>query len=576
MIGRELGKYKLIREIGEGGMGTVYEGEHLQMGKKVAIKVLLSEYTQNPDVVRRFFNEAKAVGKVDHPGIVDIYDFEYDDDGTAYLIMELLRGSSLQTIIEENGILEEDRALDIVWQMASALDAAHSRGIIHRDLKPDNIYISPDPAATRGERVLVLDFGIAKLLDGQSAGPKTKTDMIMGTPAYMSPEQCKGAGNVDTRSDIYSVGCILYEILCQRPPFLGEGVGEIIGAHIYEIPPSPTELNKTISPQVEALITKMIEKNPAKRPQSMVELQAIVQTVMSSLQGATISVPASTSSSSATSFELEPTLPHRDFTPTPTPIPSRPRQSTKQSSPTTLEGTGALSVGAKYKKHRVIPRFWIVVAACIGLGAGITTVTLLVERNDEPQTLSDQIPPPEVEKSRARPTLKNNAQWIEKTKVQLQSLSSQACSCSDDNCFAVIETNHQKIVSAATKRLKDTNAPKEWLQLSLVELRRCDEVVANKAIALDPKSELPAAIKTKIQKLNNCAKAQNYRGIIEGTITPQVSKAPLVKITTKNIKTECFAEVLSGLRLPRRKPTPTHFRQRVDWKKAKKSIAPRN
>lgn len=271
MRGTCVGNYQIIRKLGEGGMGAVYLGQHQLLGRTAAIKTLLPELCQKPELVQRFFNEARAVTAVKHPGIIELYDFGFQTDGTAYITMEFLDGEPLQDRLRRCGAVPENVAVDITWQLAHALSAAHGQGIIHRDLKPDNIFLVPDPEI--GERVKILDFGIAKLASDEQAGKRTtRTGMILGTPLYMSPEQCCGAGNVTHSADLYALGCILFELVCGRTPFVHEGSGAIMGAHIYESPPSPRSLQPDLSPALEAVILRLLGKKPEDRFASTEEL----------------------------------------------------------------------------------------------------------------------------------------------------------------------------------------------------------------------------------------------------------------------------------------------------------------
>ena len=197
MLGRILGNYRLQAHIGSGGMGVVYRGEHTLIGRRAAVKVLLPEYSNRKDLIRRFFNEAKAAASAQHPGIVEVYDFGQAGDGTAYLIMELLEGDTLWQRLRKAKRLEERQALVIARQIAAALAAAHQAGVIHRDLKPGNIFLL-DAEEPGGVRVKLMDFGVAKLMREDSFGEGlTTTGAIVGTPTFMSPEQCRGGGNAD-------------------------------------------------------------------------------------------------------------------------------------------------------------------------------------------------------------------------------------------------------------------------------------------------------------------------------------------------------------------------------------------
>ncbi|MDB4956737.1 MAG: serine/threonine protein kinase [Myxococcales bacterium] len=272
MIGTTVGSYCVTEKVSIGGMGTVYKAEHVLIGKLAAVKVLHPELCNNRDIVNRFFNEAKATTQIKHPGIVEVFDFGYLPSGDAFIIMEFLEGMSLAQRLKSRGRMEEGEAAMLLKSMCSALGAAHAKGIVHRDLKPDNIFLVPDPEAASGERPKLLDFGIAKLTDLGPAGSGTKTGAVMGTPTYMSPEQCRGTGNIDLRADLYSLGCIFYELLCGRPPFIAEGAGELIGAHLLTQPDSPRKYAPAISAPSENLIMALLAKEPAQRPQTAKEL----------------------------------------------------------------------------------------------------------------------------------------------------------------------------------------------------------------------------------------------------------------------------------------------------------------
>ncbi len=273
MIGTTVGSYRIVSKLSIGGMGTVYRAEHTLIGKTAAVKVLHPELSANQEIVDRFFNEAKATTTIKHPGIVDVFDFGYMESGHAYLVMEFLEGMSLAKRCKA-GKMSEGKAAMILRSVCSALSAAHERHIVHRDLKPDNIMLVPDSDSPLGERTKILDFGIAKLTDIGMAGTATKTGAVMGTPTYMSPEQCRGTGQVDHRADLYSIGCIFYELITGRPPFTNLGAGELIGAHLFVTPQQPSKFLPTITPESLALVMALLQKNPAKRPQTAKELAA--------------------------------------------------------------------------------------------------------------------------------------------------------------------------------------------------------------------------------------------------------------------------------------------------------------
>ena len=272
MVGEKLGNYKVLEPIGTGGMASVYIGEHVVLGNRVAIKVLHARHLSNPSIERRFFNEAKAIAAIRHPSVVEIYDFgRGGPTDAAYIVMELLDGENLRARIRRGVILEREAAI-FTRQIAQGLSAAHSRGIIHRDLKPDNVFLVPDPEVELGERAKVLDFGIAKHTGVQAPeGEHTAIGILVGTPAYMSPEQCRGNSTVDTRADIYSLGVVLYRMVTNQLPFEAGGTGEVLGKHMYIEPPSPRDINPSVSALMDETITRCLQKKPDDRFQSMSE-----------------------------------------------------------------------------------------------------------------------------------------------------------------------------------------------------------------------------------------------------------------------------------------------------------------
>jgi eukaryotic-like serine/threonine-protein kinase len=280
MLGMRLGNYRVISKLGEGGMGVVYVGRHEALGQRVAVKVLQPELSRDTEMVRRFFNEAQAATAIRNLGIVQIFDFGTTTDGRAYFVMELLEGQPLGARFKKRRI-DFIECCRIGRQIANVLQAAHEAGITHRDLKPDNLFLVPDVEAMGGERVKVLDFGIAKLAgEVHAISVKTRTGLVLGTPTYMSPEQCRGAGAIDARSDIYSLGCILFEMVCGCPPFVGEGVGEIIGAHLHVPPPQAQSLAPDIPAELAALIAKMIAKRPDARPPTMAAVSQALDEIL--------------------------------------------------------------------------------------------------------------------------------------------------------------------------------------------------------------------------------------------------------------------------------------------------------
>ncbi len=266
------GRYRVERLLGTGGMGAVYEAEHIDIGKKVALKVLHPQFSRQADLVARFRREARAASKVGHPNIVDVTDSGTTDNGDVYFVMERLDGLDLGEVLRHERRVAPDRTVHIGTQICRALSAAHAAGIIHRDLKPENIFlVSRDGNA---DFVKVLDFGIAKQDMGNQNHPRrlTTPGIAMGTPEYMAPEQAAGKA-IDGRVDIYSVGAILYEMLTGDPPHHGSNVMEILSRKAAEPPQPPRQLNPDIPETLEAAVMQCLEREPDQRPQTMGALE---------------------------------------------------------------------------------------------------------------------------------------------------------------------------------------------------------------------------------------------------------------------------------------------------------------
>ena len=264
IIGQTLGQFRITGLLGEGGMGQVYRAEHVLIGRKAAIKVLAPEVASDKDVVSRFFNEARAVNDIRHPNIVEVTDFGHF--GTQpYIVMELLEGETLEERLVRAGALDPVAAAQIVAQIASAVGAAHEHGMVHRDLKPANIFLCQHPDYP--DFVKVLDFGIAKLTAtrDQVSGHRTACGAIIGTPAYMSPEQCLGDANLDHRSDIYALGVVTYQMMTGQRPFEAEAAGRLIMLHVQAKPPAPCAINPALPPAVGAVILRALEKQREHR-----------------------------------------------------------------------------------------------------------------------------------------------------------------------------------------------------------------------------------------------------------------------------------------------------------------------
>ena len=263
--GRVLGgRYELDEELGSGGMATVYRGTDRVLGRTVAVKVLAPNYARDQGFVARFRREAQAAARMNHPGVVNVYDTG-SDDGTHFIVMEYVQGRTLAEVLKQDGRLMPDRAAEVGEAVAAALSFAHGQGIVHRDIKPANIMIT-----STGD-VKVMDFGIARALT--SGDTLTQTATVLGTATYLSPEQAQGEP-VDARSDIYSLGVVLYELLAGRPPFSGDSAVSVAYKHVREEPPLPTKLEPGIPSGLEAVTMKALAKNPENRYQSADEMRA--------------------------------------------------------------------------------------------------------------------------------------------------------------------------------------------------------------------------------------------------------------------------------------------------------------
>jgi serine/threonine protein kinase len=268
-------RYRILKKLGEGGMGVVYLAEHVVIEKKIALKILFPDLTRRSDLVQRFMQEAKSASRIGHENVIDITDFGQSPEGYVFIAMEYLVGQDLGQLLKASGPMPWPRVQPIVLQIVKALRAAHERGIVHRDMKPENVFVLPRDEGR--EFVKVLDFGIAKVLGLDEDAPRlTRTGMIFGTPEYMSPEQAQGQ-QIDHRVDIYAVGCILYHMLTGDVPFRAESFMGILSKHMLEMPIAPSVRNPAIEPRVEALINRAMEKDPSKRFQTMGEfVEALV------------------------------------------------------------------------------------------------------------------------------------------------------------------------------------------------------------------------------------------------------------------------------------------------------------
>ncbi len=270
-------RYCLEAGLGDGGMGSVYRARRLRMGDRVAVKILHPSQVSGSQAMERFRREAQTAARLNHPNVVQVYDFGVTRDGLTYLVMELAEGENLRRWIEMEGALDVRTAIEIVRQIALALDAAHRQGVVHRDIKPENILVRRTPA---GVEVKLLDFGIAAL-GGAQSGRLTHTGDVVGTPHYMSPEQCLGE-EVDGRADIYSLGAVLFEMLTGFPPFSAPAPIAVMVQQVNQLPPSLRSLNPNIAPALDRAVLRALQKQRELRPRTAgefaAELMAAVQT----------------------------------------------------------------------------------------------------------------------------------------------------------------------------------------------------------------------------------------------------------------------------------------------------------
>jgi serine/threonine-protein kinase len=273
MIGQMIGRYRVVRPLGEGGMARVYVAEDTNVGREVALKVLLPEYSRSPGIVERFMNEAKAMGRIRHPGVVDVFEVMVAPSGELCIIMEYVAGPTLREALWKHGPLPGPSALAVMAQLADTVAAAHAARIVHRDLKPENVILVPDPLDPVRPRVRVLDFGIAKVEDGSV---KTATGTQMGTATYMAPEQFRNAKLVDHRADIYALGCVFFELAVGQPPLTGRNLFEQMQAHLQQ-PPPLDRLPPSLPPEARAVIGRMLAKDREQRTSSLVEVAAIMR-----------------------------------------------------------------------------------------------------------------------------------------------------------------------------------------------------------------------------------------------------------------------------------------------------------
>ncbi|MEO8702568.1 MAG: serine/threonine-protein kinase [Kofleriaceae bacterium] len=414
-IGKEIaGRYRIQAKLGEGGMGAVYKAEQISLKRTCAVKVLRPDVAGTSIMLRRFNAEAEAVAKLSHPNTVNIYDFGQDTDGTFFIAMEYVEGGSLREAIHAEAPFATKRALSIASQVAASLTDAHSHSIIHRDLKPDNVMLQSRGRAKDVARVL--DFGIAKLRDEGRAtqAAMTQAGDMLGTPQYMAPEQIR-AEQIDGRTDVYALGCMLYEMVTARLPFEGPTIMALLSKHLMETPQSPSQRRPDlgIPPQIDQLIMSAIAKDPNARPATMEtfgeQINALLATMPESSHGMTAQrsavgqamVPASTPTPGAYGGFSPHTPPPQGYQqpphgyPTPQPPAPPPSYGTPQAqySPYAQPIPPTVRVGGQ--QHGVAAhggggntKLLLIILAVLVLGGGAVAAVVLVTRDSKPEVIA--------------------------------------------------------------------------------------------------------------------------------------------------------------------------------------------
>lgn len=301
MIGQMIGNYRVVRQLGQGGMGQVFEAVHEQIRRRAAIKVLNADFSRNAEVVARFMNEALAVNVVQHPSLVGVFETGQIKTGAAYIVMEYLEGETLRDKLDRETRLPEATALLISRQIASALAATHAKQIIHRDLKAENVMLVQDPEVPGGQRVKILDFGLAKVgAQHQGQAVATREGMVMGTPSYMPPEQWLSATKTDGKSDVYALGVLTFLMLSGQHPFVAGTTNALMMKIMYEEPESLRELAPHVSTTTVELIHAMLVKQGSARP-SMNDVAVRLERLLASL-------PATSTAQAASKPEAKPPI----------------------------------------------------------------------------------------------------------------------------------------------------------------------------------------------------------------------------------------------------------------------------
>jgi eukaryotic-like serine/threonine-protein kinase len=404
-------RYRILSSLATGGMGEVYRAEHVELGKVFALKVMKQELSADQDFVDRFKREAVASSRIGQHNIVDISDFGRTSGGRFYFVMEFLDGPTLADLMRRERVLHVDRAIHISVQIARALAAAHDQGIVHRDLKPENVILLKRGADA--DFVKVLDFGVAKVADGRGRGGGTAVGVVVGTPQYMSPEQAGGLP-VDSRSDIYSLGLIAYELIAGRAVFEGETPSLIMAAHINQ-PAPPLEAglaDSFVPPELGQTIMRMLEKKRDARPQSMAEVIAVFERFLSNALRAT---PAPRPARLATNTALAPAAPRP-----PTPVPAARNPPPRASRPAVEEEDEPQLPSPS----RLPLALGLVVAGLVVVGGGLALATR--GANEPPATPPTPTAPQVVDEPAASPTPTAVAQEPETIHLSLHTTPDKA------------------------------------------------------------------------------------------------------------------------------------------------------
>jgi serine/threonine-protein kinase len=356
-------KYRVLSKLGEGAMGAVFLVEHQMMRKKYALKLLLPFASAHPEIVARFQREAIAAGNLDHPNIVKATDFGRLEDGSFYMVLDYVAGESLRKLLSRDGYIVPGRALSIARQILQALSAAHAKGIVHRDMKPENIMVNDD-VKTSEITVKVLDFGIAKVeRSDPQAAQLTRVGTVVGTPAYMAPEQAKGL-TVDGRADLYALGVILYEMVSGKLPFDGEGI-ILLSKHVSD-PVPPMQSLFTLPAKLREFVSTLLEKNPDDRYQTASSAIAALDQVHSELLALARSAPAD---------------------PTPLSLHARAIAIWQRAKPKLLVASSTVTAIAR-KRPRVS------IATAVGLGLLCALLLVLCDGRDNPPIVVGAVLPP--------------------------------------------------------------------------------------------------------------------------------------------------------------------------------------